>query len=396
MKTMMKPMKVLALFLACVLLSTMMFGCASDATETTTTQTTKPTEPSKPSEPASTELADELAKRDIPELMSREEMLEILQREVYGYLPEAPESISFSVEKNYVNNYCAGKATLDRVTANCIIRGKEFSFPFFVAIPKTEGKHPFFVHINVLSRETNRYQPTEELIDNGFAVLSFYYVDVTSDDSDMTSGLAGVLYENGQRGVSDAGKLMMWAWAAHRVMDYAETISDRLDMDCAAVCGHSRGGKMALLAAATDERFDIAYSNDSGCMGAALTTGKKQEDISSICGSNPFWVCENLYNYIGEEVLPFDQHFLLACIAPRKVLVGSASEDYNADPLSEQLACLAASSAFENGYVGTTIAEAGDEFFEGDIAYHLREGKHYFNREDWQKLMKYVKMHYEF
>ena len=33
-----------------------------------------------------------LKERNLPELKSREEMLEILQREEYGYLPEPPEA----------------------------------------------------------------------------------------------------------------------------------------------------------------------------------------------------------------------------------------------------------------------------------------------------------------
>ncbi len=91
--------------------------------------------------------------------------------------------------------------------------------------------------------------------------------------------------------------------------------------------------------------------------------------------------------------MPFDQHYLLACIAPRKVLVGSAAKDSTADPISEQLACLAASPAFENGFVCDGVAKPGDEFFEGDIGYHMREGTHYFHREDWLKLIKFVEYH---
>lgn len=36
------------------------------------------------------------------------------------------------------------------------------------------------------------YMPSEELIDNGFAVLSFSYEDVTKDNGDFDGGLAGV------------------------------------------------------------------------------------------------------------------------------------------------------------------------------------------------------------
>ena len=92
--------------------------------------------------------------------------------------------------------------------------------------------------------------------------------------------------------------------------------------------------------------------------------------------------------------MPFDQHYLVAGIAPRKVLIGSAAEDHWADPISEQLCCVASSEAFEKGFVCEKFpAEIGDEFFEGDIGYHLRKGLHYFSREDWLKLIKFVNMH---
>jgi len=334
--------------------------------------------------------------RKLPKLKTREEMLEIMCREVYGYLPPKPDKLSFAVTENTVNNFCAGKAVLNKIIAECTIGSEVFSFPFYAALPTDGEKHPFFVHINFRDCVPDLYMPTEELIDNGFAVLSFCYKDVTSDDMDFTNGLAGVLYKNGKRNsATDAGKIAMWAWAAQRVLDYAETLENILDLSCGIVCGHSRLGKTALFTAATDERFAFAYSNDSGCSGAAITRDKQGENVRIIYDRFPYWFCENYEKYVDNEYnMPFDQHYLVASISPRKVLIGSASEDIWADPVSEQFCCLAASSAFKNGFVysGKT-AKIGEEFLEGDIGYHLRKGLHYFGREDWHKLIKFVNMH---
>ena len=237
--------------------------------------------------------------------------------------------------------------------------------------------------------------PSEELVDNGFAVFSFCYNDVTMDNSDFTDGLAGVLFENGQRKPNDPGKIAMWAWAAHRVMDYAQTLGDVLELDCGIVCGHSRLGKTALLTGATDERFKFAYSNDSGCSGAAVTRQKGGETVEKICNKFSYWFCENYLKYINkEDSMPFDQHYLLSSIAPRFACVGSASEDLWADPVSEMLNCVASSSAFKNGFVyEDRLPEIGDRFFRGDIGYHLRKGLHYFSREDWLRLIEFVNIH---
>ena len=94
--------------------------------------------------------------------------------------------------------------------------------------------------------------------------------------------------------------------------------------------------------------------------------------------------------------MPFDQHFLVASIAPRKVLIGSASEDLWADPLSEELCCLAASPAFEKGFIyEDRKPQMGEAFLKGDVGYHLRRGQHYFSREDWHQLIRFIRCHQE-
>ena len=341
-------------------------------------------------------LSEILKERNVPELLSREEMLDIVQAQLFGYLPPKPEKISFETEENIIPKFCAGMAVCHKVTVNTVINGKEFSFPFLATLPTDEEKHPFFVHINFRDLNPDRYMPTEELVDNGFAVLSVWYNDITTDDGDFTNGLAGVLFENGKRNDTDCGKIAMWAWAAQRILDYAETLPDKLDLSRSVVCGHSRLAKTALFAGATDERFAFSYSNDSGCSGAAIARGTAPggERVADICRNFPFWFCENYKKYCNnEDNMPFDQHYLVASIAPRKVLIGSASEDKWADPLSEMLCCVASSPAFVNGFkYEDRPPQIDDKFFDGDIGYHMRKGLHYFSREDWLRLIEFVKL----
>ena len=343
-------------------------------------------------------LNDLLKERNIPQLKSCEEMLDILLREEYGYIPDEPSEISFDEEDNYIPNFCAGKAISKKVTIKTKIFDKEFAFPVYVSIPNSEGRHPFFVCINFRDCVPDRYVPVEEIIDNGFAVISFCYQDITKDNADFTDGLAGVLYEKGKREKNEAGKIALWSWAAQRVMDYAQTL-DNLDLNNSVVCGHSRLGKAALLTAATDKRFKFAFSNNSGCCGAALSRGKNGEKIADICSVFPYWFCEEFLNYINkEDSMPFDQHYLAAAIAPRYVYISSAKEDTWADPVSEMLTCVAISEVYEKhgekGFVcADRLPEAGDAFHDGCVGYHLRAGLHYFSREDWNNVMTFVKKH---
>lgn len=336
-----------------------------------------------------------IKERKLPSLLSREEMLEILQNEEYGFMPSAPEKISFEKKQLRNDNVFGGKGKLWEITVFLTLKGKDFSFPVSLMLPEGDGPFPFFVNLSFEKHVPNYYYPAEEILDNGFAAFNLFYEDVTSDNGDFTDGLAGILYPDGKRKASDCGKIVLWAWAASRCLDYAET-EPRLDMKKAAVCGHSRLGKTALVTGAFDHRFRFVHSNCSGCSGASIarnTTGEKLEDI---CRNFPYWFCENYKKYINnEENMPFDQHYLLASIAPNFVSVGSASEDSWSDPAGEQLSCFAASEAFEKeglpGFLCNKKADTGESFFGGSIGYFYRAGTHFFSRDDWHSIVSFIK-----
>ena len=332
--------------------------------------------------------------------MRREEIKELLQREEYGFFPPKPDSVEFYEDKNScLKNFAAGKAELRKYIVKTDVGGKRFSFPFYATIPCKGDNIPAFLHINFRDAVPDRYMPNEEIMDNGFAVFSFCYEDITSDNKDFSIGLAGVLLEGKERQGDTFGKITLWAWAAMRVMDCIEKIP-RIDTSRVAVCGHSRLGKTALLCGAFDERFCAAFSNDSGCCGAAISRDKIGETVEKICDMFPYWFCKNFYKYKNaEHTMPFDQHFLSALIAPRRVYIASAKEDLWADPLSEQLTCFAASPVWEllgkPGFVAEDREAHDDEaFHDGFIGYHKRSGSHYFGREDWLYYFYFMKKHF--
>lgn len=343
-------------------------------------------------------MTDLIKNLPMPDEMSVNEIRELLLREEYGFLPSEPERVWAETE-SCDEGFCAGKAELIKLKLICETEYGRFSFPVYYTRPvKIKHPMPCFIHINFRDLVPDKCQPSEELADNGFAVFSFCYQDVSSDDGDFTNGLAGLIYPEGKRNQDQCGKIGLWAWAAMRVMDYALTLEE-IDPNHISVAGHSRLGKTALLTGALDERFFCAFSNDSGCSGAAISRGKRGESIRNIMELFPYWFCENYQKYVNkEEEMPFDQHFLLAANAKHKVYVASAEEDIWADPEKEFLSCVAASSYYEKmGKKGIICPEqmprTGDAFHRGDIGYHLREGKHYFSREDWNYYIKYLKLH---
>jgi hypothetical protein len=325
--------------------------------------------------------------------MTRPALLDLLLREEYGFLPPAPKALEVE-ETGYNKRFCAGKAPLRELkfTARCDFG--EFSFPARYFCPKSEEKVPCVVLINFRPDVPDMYLPAEEIVDQGYAVLTFCYQDISSDNGDFTNGLAGLVYPNGRQ-PDQCGKIGLWAWAAIRLLEYALTLPE-LDHSRISVAGHSRLGKTALLAGALEPRFFCAWSNNSGCSGAALAREAYGENVADICGRFPFWFCENYWKYAGkEETMPFDQHFLLAANAGHKVYVASAFGDRWACPENEYLSCVAASAYFErNGQKGcidlNRLPDPGDILHEGDIGYHMRDGSHYMSREDWNLFIRFV------
>ena len=329
----------------------------------------------------------------------RQNMIGMLLEQEYGRVPEVPYTVEGKVIREDAG-FCAGKSLLETAELTITLPQGSCTFPVVLSTPTAPGDHPLFVCINFRPETPDRYLPSEEICDRGYAVLSIYYNDVSFDGQDhFADGLGRLLRqaaaENGMPYEQRPGKIAIWAWAMSRALDWALT-RPGLSREHIACIGHSRLGKTALLCGLLDERFACVISNDSGCSGAAITRGKPGEHVADITRNFPFWFCENYLQYIGrEKKMPFEQDWLLAGIAPRLLLVGSAVEDEWAGPSHEYLGCVSASKAWEllgkTGFVHPDrLPVAGDVMHEGGIGYHLRAGKHYLSREDWKYYMDFL------
>ena len=131
-------------------------------------------------------------------------------------------------------------------------------------------------------------------------------------------------------------------------------------------------------------------SNCSGHGGAAIIRRFFGETNELLRARFPHWFVSGFVGYLDTGTdfrAGFDQHFLLSLIAPRRLCVGSATEDLWADPKGEFLAAAAASEAYRLfGSPGLEITEMPppDAPVSGDISYHLRTGPHDITRADWE------------
>jgi len=242
--------------------------------------------------------------------------------------------------------------------------------------------------------------PIAQIVGGGFAVATAHYSDIDPDyDDRFENGVHSLFPEHrpDEEHPSRWGSIAAWAWGLSRLADVLEKL-DGIDPDGLMVVGHSRLGKTALWAGATDERFRLVFSNNSGCGGAALSKRIYGESVARINTSFPHWFNRNFRKYNDrEDLLEFDQHQLIASLAPRPVYIASASNDKWADPLGELLSGYHATAAYtllgKQGLEAKELPAVDTPIGQGAIGYHLRQGDHDMLLYDWQQFMAFAKRH---
>ena len=237
-----------------------------------------------------------------------------------------------------------------------------------------------------------RRYPLELIVDRGYALVTAYYGDFYPDHRGGLANSVHGLFIN-DANVAEWGAIGAWSWGMSRMLDYLEQ-DEGIDASRVVTIGHSRLGKASLWAAAQDQRFAAAISNNSGAVGAALSRRQFGETVKIITAMFPHWFTTEFKNYSEQEVkLPVDQHQLIALLAPRPVYVASASEDHWADPRGEFLATSAATGVYHLFGMATNKFSAmpvAGEALTGPVSYHLRTGKHDLLEFDWLHYLNFA------
>ncbi len=323
----------------------------------------------------------------------RETALHTVLWEEYGFVNADGLTVKGAVSTTQEDQF-AGKCRWTTVEFTFEKNGDSASFPVHIFTPYANPDAEMIVEINFHPELPNKYFPIEELMDRGVAVAHVNYKDVTSDDGDFTNGIARLLSD--RTDAHAAGKIALWAFAASEIATYllenGYATQDRLY-----VAGHSRLGKTALLTAALDTRFAGVLVNNSGSCGAAIAREKTGETVERICKVFPYWFNTHFHGYSNREAdMPFDQHYLGALVAPRKLCINTAEQDTWADTDAQYLMAEAADVIYRKmGLVGLDVGDKmlrqGERTLTGNIAFLKRAGTHFFSREDWNFFIDFIR-----
>jgi hypothetical protein len=358
----------------------------------------------------------------------RPELLALFQHYMYGTIPPKPDRIEFKVEATYPD-FLDRKATLKLVT----ISFGDAAAPkidLLLAVPNgTGGRVPVFLAINFCgnhavtpdprvpltrgwiygnctgstnSRATEACRGSQakdwdlaQIIGRGYALATFCNSDLDSDRANVSDGVYAWLARKAGQPVPtrDRGSIAAWAWGFHRCVDYLLT-EPGLDPKGIAVVGHSRNGKTALLAAAFDERIALCIPLQAGCGGTAPSRGKIGESVKQINTSFPHWFNAAFKQFNDRtDRLPFDQHCLVALMAPRPVLLANALEDQWANPSGQFEMLLAAEPVYRllkaDGLASPKMPEL-EHLSAGKLGYYIRPGKHSMTRQDWGAFLDFA------
>lgn len=313
----------------------------------------------------------------------------------FGFRPvERPKDLTFEIVKE--NAILGGAGVHRKVKISCTGPYAPFSFTADAYFPKGAQSVPTFISVSLKGRlDSQKFNPDAQdpsvhslpvsnVLARGMSVITFTNTDVATDDE--KSHQSGVFKAFGplakDRRQRDWGTLSAWAWGASRVADWALTQKE-FDGKRLAVIGHSRGGKTSLWAGATDERFYLTCVNCSGTGGAKLNRMDLplSESLESMQKGMPWWF-SGYYPIVAQESarrkMEFDQHMLLALVAPRRLAVGSGSADDWAGPEGERASVELAAPLWESLGVGG---------LGKNVFYHVRRGPHDLAPSDWNSYM---------
>jgi unsaturated rhamnogalacturonyl hydrolase len=341
------------------------------------------------------------------ESIQRPAIYRLFEKNVYGRLPTVSIPVSWSPE-TVDSAALDGAAIRKELTIRFSPEDTAARLHLVIYLPRNQNTPvpgslapnspvPVFVGYNFDGNDKvpgASQWPLKEILARGYGVATAWYWDIEPDRPDgWQTGIRTRLAVPLQIEPWEWGAIGAWAWGLQRIADYL--VNDpAIDPHRLIAFGHSRLGKTALWAGASDDRFAMVISNESGEGGAALSKRDYGETIAIINAYFPWWFCP-AYKQYGSNLaaLPLDQHFLLGLIAPRPLYIGTAEDDQWSDPKGQFLSGVLAGPVYrlykKNG-IGTDSMPPVNHSIGEFVHFHVRTGKHDVTLYDWQQYLDFA------
>jgi GH35 family endo-1,4-beta-xylanase len=368
----------------------------------------------------------------------RPELVELLEREVYGRIPENVPNVKWEVRQTReveAGGKPAMQTELVGVVDNSACPEIEVNISMSLTLPKNvQGPVPVLLSFGWTPFEMERSNfrgfgrrgdgprppsKLDKLIAAGWGCATLNPSTVQDDaggwqprrfgpgadpnakptGAGLTRGIIGLANLGQPRSPDEWGALRAWGWGASRALDYLETVRE-VDARRVGIAGVSRYGKAALVAMAFDQRFAMGLIASSGAGGTKLFRRNFGESLENLASSGAYhWMAGNYLKYSAEEStfgrrtaddLPVDSHMTIALCAPRLVFISHGiPEKGDAHWLDHQgsfMAAIAAQPVFRllgardlgrsDDYTKEKMPGVNVDMLDGALAWRQHDGGH--------------------
>jgi GH35 family endo-1,4-beta-xylanase/lysophospholipase L1-like esterase len=366
----------------------------------------------------------------------RPELVEMLERDVYGRIPENVPKVKWEVRETREIE-AGGKPAIQKhivgVVDNSDCPDIQVNISMSLTLPKeVKGPVPVLMSFGWTPFEPSPFGPRPRvagapappskedlLIKEGWGCATLNPTTVQDDaggwqprrfgpgadpnakptGAGLTRGIIGLTNHGQPRKPDQWGALRAWAWGASRGLDYLETVPE-VNAKRVGIAGVSRYGKAALVTLAFDQRFAMGLLASSGKGGTVLYRRSFGESVENLASSGAYhWMAGNYLKFSAEEAtfgrktaedLPVDSHMTLALCAPRLTFISyGIPERGDAHWLDHQgsfMAAIAAQPVFRllgvkdlgrsDDYTSEKMPAVKEELLAGALAWRQHDGGH--------------------
>lgn len=370
----------------------------------------------------------------------RPEIVDLLEREVYGRVPENVPAVRWEVRQEREIEV-GGKLAIQReivgIVDNSACPDIQVNMVMSLTVPKTSaGPVPVLLSFGFTPFDMERFNmggfgrrgggggprppsKQDKLIAAGWGCAMLNPMTVQDDwggwqpnpfgppaasdakpaGAGLTRGIIGLTNLGQPRTPEQWGVLRAWGWGASRALDYFETVPE-VDAKRVGIAGVSRYGKAALVTMAFDQRFAAGLIASSGAGGTRLYRRNFGESLENLAGSGAYhWMAGNYLKYAADESsfgrrtaadLPVDSHMTIALCAPRLTFVSHGipekGDAHWLDHRGSFMAAIAAQPAFRllgvrdlgrsDDYMQEKMPDVNVGLLEGALAWRQHDGGH--------------------